>query len=137
MQQPAQPRLFERKSDLIRPYNLRFPYAVTPRSNSRKSFSHYLSYSPLVITIQTLITFPFTFPIYHPNPHYPHSPPSLLHPFTILIIYSLLIRHSDTIHHSPCTTCNISIYITQMYNHSINNNHQIWITIHYLLYSTG
>ena len=38
MQQRVQKRWFERNSSHIRPKNLRFPYAVTPRSNNRKSF---------------------------------------------------------------------------------------------------
>ena len=39
-QQRAQQRWFERNSAHIRPHNLRFPYAVTPRSNNIKSFFH-------------------------------------------------------------------------------------------------
>ena len=40
MQQRAQQRWFKRNSAHIRPNNLRFPYAVTPRSNNKKSFFH-------------------------------------------------------------------------------------------------
>ena len=40
LQQREQQRLFERNSAHIRPNNLKFPYAVTPRSNNRKSFFH-------------------------------------------------------------------------------------------------
>ena len=40
MQQRVQQRWFERNSSHLRPNNLRFPYAVTPRSNNRKSFLH-------------------------------------------------------------------------------------------------
>ena len=40
MKQRVQQCLFERNSSRIRPNNLRFPYAVTPRSNNRKSFFH-------------------------------------------------------------------------------------------------
>ena len=40
IQQRAQQRWFERNSAHIRPNNLRFPYAVTPRSKNPKSFFH-------------------------------------------------------------------------------------------------
>ena len=40
MQQRVQQRWFERNSTHIRPNNLRFPYAVTPRSNNRNTFFH-------------------------------------------------------------------------------------------------
>ena len=40
MQQRAQQRWFKRNSAHIRPNNLRFPYAVTTRSNNKKSFFH-------------------------------------------------------------------------------------------------
>ena len=38
MQQRVQQHWFERNSSHIRTNNLRFPYAITPRSNNRKSF---------------------------------------------------------------------------------------------------
>ena len=71
MQQPAQPRLFERNSAHIRPNNFRFPYAVTPRSNNRKSFSHQSSYeqSPIQTKNETI-----WFTEMNPrNPSNPHS----------------------------------------------------------------
>ena len=40
MQQRVQQKWFERKSSHIRPNKLRFPYALTPRSNNIKSFFH-------------------------------------------------------------------------------------------------
>ena len=40
MQHRVQQRWFERNSHHIRLNNLRFPYAVTPRSNNKKSFFH-------------------------------------------------------------------------------------------------
>ena len=40
MQQRVRQRWFERNSSHIRPNNLRFPYAITPHSNNRKSFFH-------------------------------------------------------------------------------------------------
>ena len=40
MQQRVQQRWFQRNSSHFRPNNLRFPYAITPRSNNRKSFFH-------------------------------------------------------------------------------------------------
>ena len=40
MLQRVQQRCFERNSSHIRPNDLRFPYAITPPSNNRKSFFH-------------------------------------------------------------------------------------------------
>ena len=40
IQHNVQHRWFKRNPRQIRPNNLRFPYAVTPRSNSRKSYFH-------------------------------------------------------------------------------------------------
>ena len=43
MQQRDQQRWFERNSSHNRPNNRRFPNAITPRSNNRKSFFHQLT----------------------------------------------------------------------------------------------
>ena len=40
IQHRVQQRWFDRISHHIRPNNLRFPYAVTPRSSNKKSFFH-------------------------------------------------------------------------------------------------
>ena len=56
MQQRVQQRWFERNSSHIRPNNLRFPYAVTPRSNNRKSFFHQSTneQSPTATVMETI-----------------------------------------------------------------------------------
>ena len=56
MQQRVQQRWFERNSSHIRPTNLRVPYAVTPRSNNRKSFFHQSTneQSPTATVMETI-----------------------------------------------------------------------------------
>ena len=55
-QQRVQQRWFERNSSHIRPNNLRLPYAVTPRSNNRKSFFHQSTkeQSPTATAMETI-----------------------------------------------------------------------------------
>ena len=56
MQQRVQQRWFERNSSHIRPNNLRFRYALTPRSNNRKSFFHQSNneQSPTATVMETI-----------------------------------------------------------------------------------
>ena len=70
MQQRVQQRWFERNSSHIRPNNLRFPYAVTPRSNNRKSFFHQSTneQSPTA-TVMEIIWFQEKDPRTLNNPH--------------------------------------------------------------------
>ena len=56
MQQRVQQRWFETNSSHIRPNNLRFPYAITPRRNNRKSFFHQSTneQSPTATVMETI-----------------------------------------------------------------------------------
>ena len=70
IQQRVQQRWFERNSADIRPNKLRFPYAVTQRSNNRKSFFHQSTHeqSPTQ-TISETIWFAELDPRTLTNPH--------------------------------------------------------------------
>ena len=70
MQQCGQQRWFEGNSSHIRPNNLRFSYAVTPRSNNRKSFFHQSTNEPSpTATVMETIWFQEKDPRTLNNPH--------------------------------------------------------------------
>ena len=78
MQQRLRQRWFERNSAHIRPYNLGFPYAVTPRSNNRKSFFHLSTNEQTPTqTVMETIWFADMEPKDLNNPHSSHYNPLL------------------------------------------------------------
>ena len=70
MQQRVQQRWFERNFSHIRPHNLRFPFAKTPRSNNKKSFFHQSTNEQLpTATVMETIWFQEKDPRTLNNPH--------------------------------------------------------------------
>ena len=70
MQHRVQQRWFDRNSHHIRPNNLRFPCAVTPRSSNKKTFFHQsTNEQPPTSTVVATIWFLDTDPKTLNNPH--------------------------------------------------------------------
>ena len=70
MQHRVQQRWFDKNSHHIRPNNLRFPYAVTPRSSNKKSFFHQsMNEQTPTSTVMETIWFLDTDPKTLNNPH--------------------------------------------------------------------